>query len=248
MNEETKYHYLINKVKNNWFLTIVGLVIVTTIMLAELGDSLHRLWELRASRSGLIGDIIVHNRSKPIDAQEHYWGSLNDIPSRLVPPILDIKIINRTGNTQYINKIVIKATRASFNEPSLECWGMQSKPTGFYDLDFNLGTESQVKNISVSHVLQPDETDRLIFSLAPDGPIGVAVFQVSVVIKTLAGDDIRMVPVKVKLKNEGSCSSPVKRKPAFKLLSESPPNQALQLTAGSSVCFQRSFFYQSSVC
>ncbi len=212
MDKNTKHNQLINRVKNNWILAIIGIAVAFTITISQFGSALKQLWVFGTVSTGIVTHVMVQDDPEPIKIPDNYQALYKRTPQKLVPPILDIKILNHTKNTHYLNKIVIAATRKSYRKPNVFCAGIIGVATGFYDVALNLEKVEQIKNISISHVLKPDETDRVMLSLYPDQSLtGVAEFDLSIILKTIEGKKIHLDKVNIELEDSGSCYHAVKR-------------------------------------
>ncbi len=216
MTEKSRLDRLIWMAKNNWVIASLGLVVITTITLAQFGDSIVRLWKLQLSEGEVILDLTVQKEPVPLD---HIAPPRTGVPSslaprHLVPPILDIKVVNNTDRTLFLDNVRILAIRTFLEEPSKICMGVMFVPTGFYDVGLDLGEKTQGQEISISQALKPKEADRFFISLAPseESTGGRAEFRISVVVEGLAAFTSPLKPISVSLnKVPGTCGGPVKR-------------------------------------
>lgn len=199
---------------NKW---IVGLMMAFAVVtaLSTFFSSLDDLWSRLPTEEGdVVASATVHHENVLIDSDRIQDASLH-MPRQLVPPVLDIKVVNNTKQTKFLEKIRVRATLTHPPEPqSMETIVVcaSAEPTGFYDINLDLRSENQSKEILISHALMAEEFDRFLVSIAPNpNEFDIAIFRLFIVIESVDGTKTNIDPVDIKLEKTDSCTYAEKR-------------------------------------
>ncbi len=216
MEDNTRFDKFVKVAKNNWVLSIIGVLGIATITISQFGESMTKIINMINNEKTVFAEVSIHSKEVALtmssDKETFKKNSRGDrLP--LVPPILDIKIMNNSDKSIFIDSISILATKLSFEPPMTTCMGAFFRPTGFYDLPINFETDRQSHKLQVSHAIKAGEVDRISISVAADPESGgTASFDLALKLKGIDDFSLSIDSVEVVLhRTPGSCGGPIRR-------------------------------------
>jgi hypothetical protein len=222
MDDNTRFDKFVKVAKNNWVLAIIGVLAVAIITISQFGESMTKIINMINNEKTFFAEVSVHSKEVALttsgDKETFNTNSRgNSLP--LVPPILDIKIVNNSDKAIFIDSINILATKLSFEPPIMTCMGAFFRPTGFYDLAINFEDEKQSHKLQVSHSIKAGEVDRISISVAADSYSGgTASFDLALKLEGIDDFSVSINSVEVELhRTPGTCGGSIRRD-SYKIL------------------------------